>query len=186
MVVMTAIAAPAAEAAGGVQALGLDWRGLIFQVINFMVLLWLLRRFAFRPLLRVLEQRRQTIAESLESAAEIERQREEVTREQRARGAQARREAEALVARSEREAQAIIDRAQAAGEAAASVLLSEAAAKTARQVASAKRELKREVLGLVAAASERVLRVKVDVQRDAALIESALAEARRALHKRVV
>lgn len=184
--VVTAIAAPAAEAAGGVRALGLDWRGLIFQVINFIVLLLLLRRFAFRPLLKVLEQRRQTIAESLASAVEIERRREEFIREQRAQSAQTRRDAEALVARSEREAQSIVDAAQAAGQEAANVLLAEAKAKIAREVAAAKRELKREMLGLVAAASERVLGAKVDAERDEALIESALTEARRALRHRVV
>ena len=70
-----------AEAAGGIGALGLDARGLVFQVINFAILLGVLYRFAYRPLLRVLEERRQTIEESLKSAADIKRVRQELERE---------------------------------------------------------------------------------------------------------
>lgn len=182
---MTALATPAAEAVGGVQALGLDAWGLIFQIVNFTVLLLLLRRFAFRPLLKILEERRRTVEESLASAAEMERQRAALNREQRAVMTQARREAEALVARGEAEGRALVAQAQAAGEAAAGAIVREAEAKIAREVASARRELKRETLRLVAAASERVLGAKVDAERDAALIESALAEARRAMKQAV-
>lgn len=173
--------AGAAAEAGGVAALGLDGWGLVFQIINFIVLLLLLRRFAYRPLLKILETRRRTVEESLAAAAEIERQREALVREQRAVMAQSRREAEALVARSQAEARAVVEQARAAGEAAAAALRREAEAKIAREVASARRELRRETLRLVAAATERVVQAKIDAESDARLIESAVASARRAL-----
>lgn len=42
------------------------------QIINFLILLLLLNKFLYKPILKVLEQRRQKIAESLKNAEEIE------------------------------------------------------------------------------------------------------------------
>lgn len=45
---------------------------LAAQVVNFLVLLFLLNKFLYKPILKVLLQRRVKIAESLKNAAEIE------------------------------------------------------------------------------------------------------------------
>ncbi len=45
---------------------------LAAQVVNFLVLLYILKRFLYKPILKVLEQRKQTIAQSLENAQQIE------------------------------------------------------------------------------------------------------------------
>lgn len=46
----------------------------ISQVISFVVIAFLLHRFAYKPILRVLEQRRKTIAESLANAEKIKQE----------------------------------------------------------------------------------------------------------------
>lgn len=46
---------------------------LAAQVVNFFILLFLLKRFLYKPLLKVLEERKQKITESLKNAEEIER-----------------------------------------------------------------------------------------------------------------
>ena len=50
---------------------GVDWPHFIAQVISFLIVAALLYRFAYKPILRVLEERRQRIAESLENAEKI-------------------------------------------------------------------------------------------------------------------
>ncbi len=45
---------------------------LAAQVVNFLVLLYILKRFLYKPILKVLEQRKDTIAQSLKNAEEIE------------------------------------------------------------------------------------------------------------------
>lgn len=184
--IVVAQAAESAErAAGGIGALGLDVRGLVFQVINFAILLGVLHRFAYRPLLRVLEERRQTIEESLKSAADIKRVRQELESEKRSMVSEARREAETIVGRSEKEAQLIQGRAQAAGQQTADRLMTQAQAQIGQQLAAARAALKREVLGLVVTATERVLREKIDEKKDRALVEDAITQARRALQNRL-
>ncbi len=61
----------------------IDWFTVIAQIINFLVLLLLLRRFLYKPILNAMEERERKVAERLESArqerikAEEERQRYE-------------------------------------------------------------------------------------------------------------
>ena len=72
-------AAPAAANAGGPldqikQTFGLNGWGLLSQIISFSLVAFLLHRFAYKPILAVLEARRQTIADSLTNAAQIKTQ----------------------------------------------------------------------------------------------------------------
>src|SRR5688500_10081393 len=50
---------------------GLDWPHFIAQVISFSIVAFLLHRFAYKPILKVLEERRQRIAEGLANAEKI-------------------------------------------------------------------------------------------------------------------
>lgn len=46
---------------------------LAAQVVNFLILLFILKRFFYKPLLKVLDERKQKIAQSLKNADEIEK-----------------------------------------------------------------------------------------------------------------
>ena len=54
----------------------IDWWTLLFQIINFLVLIWLLKRFLYHPVQRVLQQRRELVhaatAEAQHSQAQAE------------------------------------------------------------------------------------------------------------------
>lgn len=52
--------------------LGIDWRMLIAQLVNFGILLAILHRFVYRPLLAMLEKREQMVAKSVNDARAIE------------------------------------------------------------------------------------------------------------------
>lgn len=45
---------------------------LLAQIVNFLVLLYLLKRFLYKPILKVLDERKERIAKSLKNAEEIE------------------------------------------------------------------------------------------------------------------
>ena len=53
------------------QRFGLDWPHFIAQVVSFLIVAGLLYKFAYGPILAVLEERRQRIAESLANAEKI-------------------------------------------------------------------------------------------------------------------
>jgi len=51
----------AAETSSGIGALGVDGRALVIQLVTFALAYWVLRRFAFKPILKVLQDRRDLI-----------------------------------------------------------------------------------------------------------------------------
>jgi F-type H+-transporting ATPase subunit b len=66
----------AADQSGGqveqiARTFGVDWQHLIAQMISFGIVCYVLYRFAYRPVLAILEKRRQQIAESLSNAEHI-------------------------------------------------------------------------------------------------------------------
>jgi F-type H+-transporting ATPase subunit b len=50
---------------------GVDWSHLIAQIISFSIVCILLQRFAYKPVLKMLEQRRQQIAQGQANAEQI-------------------------------------------------------------------------------------------------------------------
>ncbi len=54
--------------------MNINWSTFILEMINFAILVWILQRFLYRPVLRAIEQRRRGIHEELAAA---QRQREE-------------------------------------------------------------------------------------------------------------
>lgn len=51
------------------------------QVVNFLILLFILKKFLYKPLLKVLDERKQKIADSLKNAEEIEKKLSETEEE---------------------------------------------------------------------------------------------------------
>ncbi len=49
----------------------IDWFTLIAQVINFLILVWLLRRFLYKPILKAVDEREKKIASQLKDAETI-------------------------------------------------------------------------------------------------------------------
>ena len=65
-----------------VRQFGLDWKLLLAQVVNFLILLYLLRRFAYGPIMAMLALRRRNIEEGIKAseAAKVELANAEKTR----------------------------------------------------------------------------------------------------------
>lgn len=66
-----------------IHTLGIDWDKLIAQTISFSVFLWVLWRFAYKPVLDILEKRRAKIEESLANAEKIKKDMERTELEKR-------------------------------------------------------------------------------------------------------
>ena len=63
-------AAGATEEAEGIAALGLNLPGLVAQLVNFTILLIVLRMFLWNPILKVLDERKRRIQEGLQRSEE--------------------------------------------------------------------------------------------------------------------
>ncbi len=159
-----------------VEALGLNLPQLIAQIANFFVLLLVLRFTLYKPILKMLDERKQKIAEGL-NAAEIAR----------AEAASAQANIQAQLDASRKEGQEIVANAQNiatriqtdAREQAAKDR--EAALERARNEIDLERdraiaELRSEFAGITVAAAEKVINQSLDPKAHQRVIDEALAE----------
>ncbi len=70
---------------------------LAAQVVNFVILLFILKKFLYSPLLKVLGERKQKIADSLKNAEEIEKRLQEISEKEAVALEKAAREGEKLI-----------------------------------------------------------------------------------------
>ena len=63
----------------------LDWSTLVLEIINFLVLVWLLQRFLYKPILRVVSARQAAIDEAARRTREMESKAHELQAQYEAR-----------------------------------------------------------------------------------------------------
>ncbi len=80
------------------QDLGVDGPKLIAQLINFAIVLFVLWRFAYKPVFEMLETRRKTIAESMDNAEKIKTELTETQAERDKVLAEANQKAQEMIA----------------------------------------------------------------------------------------
>lgn len=85
--------------------LGIDWKLLIAQLVNFAILLAILYKFVYKPLLAFLEKREAMIAKSVEDAQAIERRLKETEKASAEALVQARIEASKVLEEAEKVAE---------------------------------------------------------------------------------
>jgi len=159
--------------------LGLNWTGLIFQLINFGILYWVLKRWAYPPIVRLLDRRRRQIAEGLREAAAARQALEDAAAARQKILATARTEATALIETARSEAQREAARIAAEAQAAAAAVTTQAEQRLAYQRRRAQAELTAELGQVVAAAAAAVTRQELTPEADAAVVKKALQEAAR-------
>lgn len=158
-------------------ALGINWQALIVQLLAFLILILLLRRFAYRPLLNVLDQRAERVRTSMEQADRIERQLAETETRNQQILQEARREAQQIVANAREVGDRQISQAREVARDEAEKQLQQSLAQLRAETQQARMELRQEYADLVIRAASRVVRQELDPQKHLQLIDTTLREA---------
>jgi F-type H+-transporting ATPase subunit b len=157
-------------------AFGVDLFKLGAQIVNFLIVLYLLNRFGFRPLMRYMDERAARIAKGLEDAESAARDRE-----------LARAEREAALTEARREAQELIARASKVGDDTRKEIVAEARAEAEKVGARAREEivtekekaiaeLRGQVADLALEAARKLVRAEMTDATQRRLVQEFLAE----------
>ena len=144
-----------AQAGGGGQVqeiartFGVDWAHLIAQIISFGIVCFLLHRFAYRPVLAMLESRRKEIAQGLANAEEIKAELARTATQRQEVMTQANTQATKLIEQARAAAARVQEQETQKAIAAAETIIAKAREATAQDHARMLAELKREVGRLV-------------------------------------
>lgn len=140
---------------------GFDVRIFLSQVISFVIVALLLKQFAYKPILGVLEERRQRIAEGLLNAEKIKEQLAEGEQRQKEILAAANATAQKMIDEARASAGVIADRKQQEAIVAAEQIMAKAREASAleheRTMSQLKRELGRLVVDTTAKVTGKVL-----------------------------
>ncbi len=151
--------------------LGVDGKLLLAQAVNFAVLFWVLRRFAYRPMLEFLEKRTERIEQGLKDAEAATAKLFAMEQKEKEVLAAAHQEARTLIIVAEESAKKRDAERMAETEARATQFLAEAEAKISEEKEKVLSEAKAEIAEMVSLGVEKILKEKVDSVKDATVIE---------------
>lgn len=141
-------------------AFGVNWKLLLIQGLNFGILLLVLYRFLYRPLLAMLEKRREVIAKGLKDAEAASKERERVIAEKEAIILSAREEGGKISEGIRKQALAAEKETLRDAQEKSAALVAEARAKADAEREHLMRESEKEIARLAVLAAEKVLRTK--------------------------
>ena len=162
------------DSSSGIGALGFDGKAFIIQLVTFLLAYLVLRHWAFGPIMRVLRERRETIENGVKMGEQLQKEKLELEAQVEKTLQETRVQADSILAEAKGAAQASIHDAEEAARAKAAGIAEAAADRLIQDTARARKQLEQEVVGLIADATETIIDEKIDVKKDAQLIERAL------------
>ncbi|CAN5390984.1 F0F1 ATP synthase subunit B [soil metagenome] len=156
--------------------LGLSLSAFIVQLITFVLVFFILKKFAFKPIVKLLEKRRQTIEDGVLLGEKMEKLQANLKEEGEVIIREARHEADKIVAIAHKESREVIQDAEKNAKVKVEAIMKDADARIGEDAEHARRSLEKDIVGLVAEATETVVHEKVDARKDADLIDKALKD----------
>lgn len=158
------------------EKLGIDWKLLIANTATFFIVLWVLRKFAFKPLMAVMDKRQKTIGEGLDAAKRSQEELKAIQDEKQRVMEQAKTEALQILQSTQADAGKLREQLLTQAQADASALKAKTQADLERQKQQMLAEAKGELAELVVAATEKVVGEQLDAKLSKKLADQAIAE----------
>jgi F-type H+-transporting ATPase subunit b len=158
------------------ESLGIDLGSLIAFLISFVILLVLLRFAAYKPIVRMLDQRSAKIKESMEEAEHIKQESARAEETVKAQIETGRKEGQAIVAQASQVAGRVKEEARAEARQEAESLIAKARVEIERERQEGFDQLRQEFVDLAILAAEKVINQSLDKKAHQRLIEEVLEE----------
>ena len=149
---------------------------MIWTIVSFAITLWVLKRYAFGPVQKLIDDRRDRIRQSIEEADRAREEARSLLEEHRALINQAKGQAEDILAEARKVADAQRERVRGELEEDRQRRLEETQRQIDQATAQALGEIRREVGALAALAAEKITRKALTDADKQRLIDEALSE----------
>lgn len=167
-------AAEVVEKTGGIAALGINLKLLIAQLIHFLIVLVIFWKWIYKPIVKILDQRAETIEKSIRDAKEVEE-----------RVAKLEVERKDVITSAKAEASHRVEEARTTAEARKRDILAQAKVEVERVIKSGKeqlvkekeamlREAKQEIVEVAIAAAKQVLKDSISEKASKKLADEAV------------
>ena len=148
----------------------------IWTILTFLVLLGLLARFAWSPLLKALEERQEMIRKSLDDADQAKQELERLHQESAQIIAEARSEAQSIVAKSRAAAETVREDLKQKAKDEAAALVRGAQRQIQLETARAVQQIRHEVVDLSLAVASKLIKKNLTQEDNDVLIQDSLTQ----------
>ena len=146
----------------------------VFQIVNTLILFFILRKILFKPVTAFLDQRRQTVKEALDQAEYDRIEAAKLKSDYELKLQEAREEARAIVERATKQAQARQDEIVREARSEAVLIRERAGSDVALQQEQALGYLRDQAADLAVAAAGQILRAEIDSTKHKSLVDRFL------------
>jgi F-type H+-transporting ATPase subunit b len=174
--ILTQLAATSESSNNVFVALGIDWKMLILQIVAFLILVALLKKYVYPWLMKSIDERQDVIEAGAKAAEEAKAKAEAAEKQVTALLTEARKEAKDIVSTAKSEASAAIEAAESKASGRAQKIVENAHEQIEKDVIAAQKTLHNETIDLVAMATEKVLGSVVDGKVDEKVVARAVKE----------
>lgn len=165
-----------ADSSSGLGSLGLDGKAFIIQLVTFLLAFWVLKRWAFGPIVKLMDQRRKTIEDGVALGEQMKKDKAALEAKVADELAKARTEADGIIAEANDAARTAIREAEEKAGVKAAVIVKEGEERAAAEMTRARKKLEGQIVGWVSDATEAIIGEKVDAAKDAVIIDRVLKE----------
>jgi len=148
----------------------------IWTIVTFLVLLALLAKFAWGPLLRALESRQETIRKSLEDAQQARQELERLHQESSQILRQARVDAEAIITQSRADAERLREEMRTKARSEAEGIVRNAERQIQLETARAVQQIRHEAVDLSVMIASRIIQRNLTKEDNERIIQEALRQ----------
>lgn len=149
---------------------------LVTQIIGFLIVLWVLRRFAWGPVLGMLEERRMRIAGEVAASERLRREAEALKADYENQLRTIETQARERIQQAVVEGQKIAEEIRTTAQAEARSIAEKSRANLELDVKKARVELREEIVALALGAAERLLKERLDAKEQGRVVERFLDE----------
>ena len=154
----------------------------IWTIVTFLVLLTLLAKFAWRPLLQALESRQESIRKSLDDAQKAKQELERLQTESAEIIRQARVEADSIITRSRADADRLREEMRQKARAEAEGIVRNAERQIQLETSRALQQIRHEAVDLSIAIASKIIRRNLSKEDNERLIDEALEQVQNRSH----
>ena len=149
---------------------------IIWTIVTFLILLFILKKVAWKPILSALDQREKDIKDSLEKAEKAKEDAQRILDENQANLAKAEEESKKIIEQSRSFAENLKEQLLKESKEQAKKLIEDAALEIDRKKDSAFEELKDQVAKIAVTAAEKIMKQNLDADKNKRIVDSYLKD----------
>jgi F-type H+-transporting ATPase subunit b len=165
-----------ASEAGGGSLLDVNPGLIIWTIITFLLLLIILKKVAWKPILTALDKREKEIADSLNRAEQAKEEAQKILEENQATLSKAEEESKKIIDKSREYADNLKGQLMKESKDQAQKIIEDASAEIERKKNAAFEELKNQIADISVSAAEKIMKENIDANKNKQIVNKYLSE----------